>query len=227
MTVLESKKSNSSFKRKSSTTNSGTCKSRSSTQLNLDEFKETTFIDPDTTDLTKITSSVDMLPNQSQTNLYGQDQYNPYGLEGDDDSSMRSDHHQLLQQAAQIDTKYFQQARGPPSYFDLEQSVVTASLNDPSGGRGTFVNIISPSGEAKPDLIQNATIYSNQAAELADKNQTAAIFDTISFESDMTGSGPNGGPTSATSTTGSVPAGYEINQMPAMIAVASDQLSGK
>ncbi|KAI2801357.1 hypothetical protein BLOT_010907, partial [Blomia tropicalis] len=171
--------------------------SRSSTQLNLtEELKETTFGTGSNQEKTTITTSVDMVSTVPINAVYGE--YGPYTLEGDDDCSMRSDH-QLIQASQSnatgttnvghnIETKYYQtllkSQRAPPSYFELEQSILTDKTNNIGGGGAAgghaFVNLIDTNGEAKPDLIQTATIYSNQSNN---DIKDGTIFDTISFES--------------------------------------------
>lgn len=210
-----------------------------SATLHLDDFKETTFITSSNQDEDALNgqvmskschngtqmhaSTVDILPSGATgAAIYD---YSHYGAlcDGDDDSSMRSDH-QLIQQNNNMleggncnNKSYYHRSRGPPSYFDLEQSV--AMSNSETAPRA-FVNLISGSGgggsvqEAKPDLIQTATIYSNAGA----KDPNSAIFDTISFENHrghMTGGGESGGEA-------------YLNELgPTMIAVTGDQISGK
>ncbi len=190
----------------------------------------------------------DIVPGGTAAAIYGD--YAHYGgLDGDDDNSMRSDH-QLIQQASNTlesstainsssnnnnnssgggSKSYYHhhRSRGPPSYFDLEQSVGQSHhLTSDTSVPRAFVNLISsPVGsagtvgtavvEAKPDLIQTATIYSNAGA----KDPSSAIFDTISFESHH-GTAPE----SATASAGTA----YLNELgPTMIAVTGEQISGK
>lgn len=214
-----------------------------SATLHFEDFKETTFMSSSNQDddvlnggddlLNKSchnptqvhSSTVDILPGGATGTIYD---YSHYGAlcDGDDDSSMRSDH-QLIQQSNMIEgnnnssssnsngnKSYYHRSRGPPSYFDLEQSV--AISNSETAPRA-FVNLISSGSvqEAKPDLIQTATIYSNAGA----KDPNNAIFDTISFENHR---GHMAGECNAS--------GSEayLNELgPTMIAVTGEQISGK
>lgn len=243
---------------------------RHSATLHLEDFKETAFMtttDEETGEAlhggtvvtcsgnaqSKCSSSQlhssttlqhDIVPGGTAAAIYGD--YAHYGgLDGDDDSSMRSDH-QLIQQASNTlesstainssnnssngSKSYYHhhhRSRGPPSYFDLEQSVGQSHhLTSDTSVPRAFVNLISsPVGsagtvgtavvEAKPDLIQTATIYSNAGA----KDPSSAIFDTISFESHH-GTAPE----SATASAGTA----YLNELgPTMIAVTGEQISGK
>lgn len=223
-----------------------------SATLHLEDFKESAFITSSNEDEGALNGGGDMLikschnPTQMHSStvdilaggatgaaIYD---YSHYGAlcDGEDDSSMRSDH-QLIQQTNMMEgnsnknnsncngsKSYYHRSRGPPSYFDLEQSV---ALNSSDTAPRAFVNLISSGGggsvqEAKPDLIQTATIYSNAGA----KDPNSAIFDTISFENHrghMTGTGE-------CNDSGNEAYLNEINEMgPTMIAVTGEQISGK
>lgn len=185
-------------------------------------------------------------------NLYGD--YGTYpGIDGDDDTSMRSDH-QLIQNQIQqshvglshYDQNKFYQTilkRAPPSYFDLDPSG-SSSIGSGDGSvlvhdtdsDGAFVNMVNkrallaPSSEPKPDIIQT-TLYGQRDTDIHHQQTDQfeeAIFDTISFSTINSQVGATGGPTNTNTGAYNL---HNINQMDPMTSgtmlVTSDQISGK